>query len=277
MVKSLNQKIALTLSLAALRMLGSWGHRCFIAFLALFISFSAKGSSLTCSDLFTPVPTGWALSKEFFGETEVPFFYLEKSHPHIKKLQGRTVVPAKFVDVDSADDLFIGFSSLRNHAYIVFRGQRLDGGFALNPLKIEPLKIKHNTDLLESGVFLRFKTLPPEIKNSLEEYLSERNWGLSITCIRGVCGALNSAAGLKPVGQLSKGLMPFNTISRLVKKGLKDEQGNIYRPEVYVIGGDSFKSYYKQGALADATQMTAGGALLLGASMMYHILSTTPY
>jgi hypothetical protein len=230
-----------------------------------------------CSDIFeSGEAPGWITSSEKIGKKDIPFFVLTKDHPHVKQVNGTNYLSASKLSLDSADDLFIGFAG-GNHVYLVFRGQRLDGGIAVNPVTTQLLKIKHNSDLLDTGIFLRFKNIPTNLKDSLEAYLTERSLGLSLTCVRGVCAALENSAGLRPINQQTNGLLPSHTLSRLINKGLVDEDGNIYTPEIYIMGGDSLKNYIKSGLLSDHGQVLAGAALVFTPLMMLHSLGISPF
>jgi hypothetical protein len=232
---------------------------------------------MICSDIFGPehIP-GWETASEKIGKKDIPFYALTKDHAHIKRGKGISYISASKVSLDSADDLFLGFSG-GNHAYLVFRGQRLDGGIAVNPITAQLLKIKHHSDLLESGIFLRFKNIPTHLKDSLEAYLTERSWGVSLTCIRGVCDALENSAGLRPINQRTNGLLPTHTLSRLINKGLVDKDGHIYTPEIYVIGGGSLKEYIKTGFLSDHANVVAGTAIVFTPLMILHSLGVSPF
>jgi hypothetical protein len=232
---------------------------------------------MMCSDLFgaAEIP-GWRTASEKIGKRDVPFYVLTKDHAHLKHVKSTTYISASKVSLDSADDLFIGFSG-GNHVYLVFRGQRLDGGIAVNPITTQLLKIKHNSDLLDSGIFLRFKNIPSNLKDSLEAYLTERSWGVSLTCVRGVCAALESSAGLRPINQQTNGLLPSHTLSRLINKGLVDEDGHIYTPEIYVMGGSSLKQHIKSGFLSDHGHLLAGAALVYTPLMILHSLGISPF
>ena len=234
-------------------------------------------SSMMCVDLFETIRfPGLEAASEKIGRSEVSYTYLTKDHPNIKRINGRITISASKVTEDSVDDLFIGFSG-GSHTYLVFRGQRLDGGIAVNPINMQLLKINHKSDLLDVGIFLRFKNIPPALKDSLEQYLTENSKGLSLTCVRGVCEALEKSAGLSPHHQLTNGLLPTHTISRLIKNGLVDADGNLYAPEIYIMGGTSLKEHFKSGAMGDYSQLLAGAVLASSPLMLLHMLGISPF
>lgn len=141
-------------------------------------------SVVSCVDVISPSQTGLRSATERIGQSEIGYSWITSDHPGLRWQNGRWYLSASELDATSENDLFIAFSAERNRAYLVFRRHRLDGGIALSPM-VEPVKIRHGIDLLESGIIFRFRDLSNAAKNSLEEYLAGRSTGVSLTCVRG--------------------------------------------------------------------------------------------
>lgn len=206
---------------------------------------------------------------EIYGGKSIRFKWVSSKHPALKRVDGAATVSAKALDHNSADDLFIGFDSKSNHAYLVFRGNRLDGGFAVTPL-VQPLQVKHNTDLLSSGIIFRLRGLSTETKENLERILSQKDWGISYTCVRGVCGTLQEA-DLAVNKQWGKGSLPLITIKHLLLDGVKEANGNPLQTEVYLLGSDSIAKHMKRAILPDAASILAVGTIYGTPSLLLYL------
>lgn len=239
---------------------------------ALLLECSAAASpTAPCQQKFNalkPHP-GLVVATEIYGGKKVSFKWVSTEHPAVRHSNGAPTISAKALDNDTADDLFIGFDSNRNHAYLVFRGNRLDGGFAVTPM-VEPLRIKHNTDLLSPGIIFRVRNVSADTKENLGRILSSKDWGISYTCVRGVCGTLKEA-DLKVDKQLGKGSLPLITIRHLLLDGLREANGNILVPEVYLLGSDSLSKHMKQATRLDAISLMAAGTLYGTPSLIIYL------
>lgn len=137
------------------------------------------------------------------------------------------VDPKKFVLHPDSGDLYVGISTGAAHSYLVFNGQRYDGGLlaSMTLASIRPRRA------VTAGIILRFRQLSPEVQQKLGAYLAASRSGFSVTCSSGVCHVLEANGLQLPEGS---SYFPTQMVSDLLRNGLKTRSGEMIRPEVYV-------------------------------------------
>lgn len=125
----------------------------------------------------------------------------------------------EIADVFSGDDeVFIGFG--KPNAYLVCPAP--EGGYQKfygKSLRRAPSIIQHTKGIVQSGILMRFKNLPPEAIPRIQAAMVKHHGTKFWTCVNAIMCIMNDAGFASGNTSLTKRYMPFNQLGVLLKDG----------------------------------------------------------